>query len=553
MSSLLYLAHVGLFVAAALASFASVPRARQIEHEDTRIGMTGLLVSTGLWAAATAGYFLVPNPRIAEWIYVFGLVGAFTAVGAWVYFAAAYTARPPRRAPFRWVAVAVYLAVVGSKLTNPIHNLYFTAAPASTPFQHLAVQYGPLYWVVLGLSYVLAAIGFFMLLEMFHHAGTNTRPLAILVALTALPVSMDLIAIVHPSLLAVTYEPIGVAAFAIGVLFFYFERFQAVQLAGDIDDPVLFVDLDGCVRDYNQAARDLFPAVASGVGDPLETAAPALAAALDDGTDTVTLDRNSQTEYYHVSTMPFGTDETVTSRLVVLNDVTDTRRHQAELERISEQLAVLNRVVRHDIRNDMNVILGWSEQVRDHVDADGRDALERIRETARHVVQITTVARDFVEALTNADEPDLRPVDLQQSLTVEIESLRESYPEVEVDVTLPDRSVSVQANEMLSSVFQNVLHNAVQHNDHDEPTITVSASVDGETATVRIADDGPGIPDGRKTEVFGKGEMGLDSSGTGIGLYLVVQLVEQYGGEVWIADNEPRGAVFVIRLPLADD
>ena len=44
------------------------------------------------------------------------------------------------------------------------------------------------------------------------------------------------------------------------------------------------------------------------------------------------------------------------------------------------------------------------------------------------------------------------------------------------------------------------------------------------------------------------GEKGLDSDGTGIGLYLVQTLVERYGGAVWIEDNEPEGSVFVVEM-----
>jgi signal transduction histidine kinase len=106
---------------------------------------------------------------------------------------------------------------------------------------------------------------------------------------------------------------------------------------------------------------------------------------------------------------------------------------------------------------------------------------------------------------------------------------------------------------MLRSVFRNLLNNAVQHSDRDEPTVVVSAETEagGDWVVVRVADDGPGIPADRKETVFGKGEKGLESEGTGLGLYLVYTLVDHYGGSVWIEDNDPRGSVFVVRLRLA--
>jgi signal transduction histidine kinase len=104
------------------------------------------------------------------------------------------------------------------------------------------------------------------------------------------------------------------------------------------------------------------------------------------------------------------------------------------------------------------------------------------------------------------------------------------------------------ANEMLASVFRNVLNNAVQHNDTPDPHVEVTLAERDEQAVVRIADDGPGIDPSRRDAVFGKGERGLDSDGTGIGLYLVDTLIDLYDGDVRIEDNDP-GTVVVIELP----
>jgi signal transduction histidine kinase len=106
---------------------------------------------------------------------------------------------------------------------------------------------------------------------------------------------------------------------------------------------------------------------------------------------------------------------------------------------------------------------------------------------------------------------------------------------------------------MLPSVFRNLLNNAVQHNDGPSPTVSVGAERDGDVVRVRVTDDGPGVPDSQKETIFGKGEKGLDSPGSGIGLYLVYCLVEGYGGDVWVEDrpDDTSGAVFVVELPVA--
>lgn len=106
---------------------------------------------------------------------------------------------------------------------------------------------------------------------------------------------------------------------------------------------------------------------------------------------------------------------------------------------------------------------------------------------------------------------------------------------------------------MLASVFRNVLTNAIQHNDKEIPEVIVSATREDGHVLIRVADNGPGVPDDRKEEIFEQGEMGLDSEGTGLGLYLVDTLVGRYGGEVRVEDNDPEGGVFLVELSIAED
>ncbi|WP_157744145.1 PAS domain S-box protein [Halopenitus persicus] len=235
--------------------------------------------------------------------------------------------------------------------------------------------------------------------------------------------------------------------------------------------------------------------------------------------------------------------------LVAVRDITERKNYEKQLKDTTAELEALNRVVRHDIRNDMSVILGWAELLNDHVDEEGQNYLRRILTSGTHIVELTEIARDYVESLTSEDELDVYPVSLRPILESEIDIRRESHPEATfvIDTDIPDSEV--RANEMLGSVFRNILNNAIQHNDEDEPLVTVSCEARDDDVFVRIADNGPGIPDAQKSSIFGKGQKGLDSPGTGIGLYLVESLITQYGGEVWVEDNDPKGAIFNISIP----
>lgn len=232
-------------------------------------------------------------------------------------------------------------------------------------------------------------------------------------------------------------------------------------------------------------------------------------------------------------------------------DITERKRYEERLQERNEALEALNRVVRHDIRNDVQVISTWAETLEASVDADNRDAVEYIRQKAESITDITAETGIVVKTLTSDGEIDLEPVSLETALITEVDRQRDAFPDASFE--LPDSIpfTQVRANEMLGSVLRNLLSNAVAHNDADEPVVEVECEVREDDILVRVADNGPGIPDERKAEIFDKGVQSVDSDGTGIGLYLVSYLVDTYGGEIWVEDNEPTGAVFCLTLPKA--
>jgi PAS domain S-box-containing protein len=235
----------------------------------------------------------------------------------------------------------------------------------------------------------------------------------------------------------------------------------------------------------------------------------------------------------------------------IVFDVTDRERYETRLETQRDNLDVLNQVLRHDIRNDLQLVLAYADMVADEVGDDHAEYVERIRESADHAVELTKTARD-ISAVMLRDQTDHHAVALRSALESELDDVRTSHPGAAITVDGAIPAVTVRGTDMLGSVFRNLLKNAVQHNDKPVPEITVSATASDDTVEVRVADNGPGVPDNQKDDIFGKGEKGLESSGTGMGLYLVQTLVDAAGGSVRITDNDPEGAVFTVELQRAD-
>lgn len=233
-------------------------------------------------------------------------------------------------------------------------------------------------------------------------------------------------------------------------------------------------------------------------------------------------------------------------------DISGPKQHERRLEKQRDDLSVLNEILRHDIRNDLQLVVAYGELIEDAAESEEvQEHVGIVLDSASHAVELTKTARQMAEVMLT-DEEETYPVDLQHRIENVVEEVRATHSNAVITGETNVPAVTIRANDMFDSVFRNLVKNAIDHNDKNVPKVTLSGVTREETVVIRVADNGPGVPDDRKETIFGKGNAGLESQGTGIGLHLVQTVVEDYGGEVRIEDNDPEGAVFVVELPRAD-
>jgi signal transduction histidine kinase len=145
------------------------------------------------------------------------------------------------------------------------------------------------------------------------------------------------------------------------------------------------------------------------------------------------------------------------------------------------------------------------------------------------------------------------PVDLH-ALSHDIASaLRVRYPHATITIEVPETMAPVQADKPgLTAIVQNLLENAVKYSPEGAPVVLSAFQTNGK-CTLRVADQGVGIPDAEKEAVFEKfyrlgSEETRQTTGTGLGLYIVKQVVKAHSGSITVADNTPRGTVFTVTL-----
>jgi len=232
----------------------------------------------------------------------------------------------------------------------------------------------------------------------------------------------------------------------------------------------------------------------------------------------------------------------------VISEVQDVTEYRARERR----LRLLSRIIRHNLRNKTNVIMGYADRVRQAVED------ETIEQEIETVLDITTEVgglSDSVKQIEEIAEPDATErsqTDLRAVARSLVADARETHPNASFSVIAPE-SVWVIADKGIRYAIEHAVRNAVEHNDRETPSVTVSVESgdrDGH-GVVRVADDRPPIPDTEVEVLKQDVETSSTYHGTGVGLWVILWCVESLGGELVFEENTPRGNVVSISLPKA--
>ncbi|WP_049914156.1 sensor histidine kinase [Haloterrigena salina] len=217
----------------------------------------------------------------------------------------------------------------------------------------------------------------------------------------------------------------------------------------------------------------------------------------------------------------------------------------AQLEEDRELLTYLSDLLRHEVLNSTQIIGGHATLLLEEADDSTRESLEAIDRESEKLTDVI----DDIRAMLNATQPSAgrAVVALDDVLSDEIADVERRFDDVGVEASVPD-GVRVEGNEGIGWIFANLLENAVEHNDGESPRVEVTVATTDETVTVRIADDGPGIPTPVRETLFDR-----RTDNHGLGLYLVRILATRYGGRVDLAETGPDGSVFAVTLSRAGD
>jgi len=227
---------------------------------------------------------------------------------------------------------------------------------------------------------------------------------------------------------------------------------------------------------------------------------------------------------------------------------------QQELVR-SERLAAIGQLtgtVSHELRNPLGTIRSSFAVVGNHLQAEHGPVARALERIERNIDRCVTIIDELL-AYTRVREVHLEPVEIDTWLTELV--VDEEIPHA-ISVVLDCRSDCRLAidRERLRRAVLNLLENASQaltESEHDsvQATVAISARAEDGYLSIRVADNGPGIPEDIRERIFDP-LFSTKSFGVGLGLPLVRQVVEQHGGSLAVDTVLEAGTTVTLKLPL---
>ncbi len=222
-------------------------------------------------------------------------------------------------------------------------------------------------------------------------------------------------------------------------------------------------------------------------------------------------------------------------------------RDVTELRHSERRLSVFDRVLRHNLRNKMNVVLARAQRIAEGA-GDPAEQAATIEAAGEELLALSDRTRKFHDSIEPGGEAG--PVDVAGLVRRVAADNAERHPDASFDVEAPGVAWG-RASDTIEQALNELVGNAVSHTDRESPAVELRVGPTEDAVVIEVADDGPGIGDLEREALERGHETPLDHA-RGLGLWFVRWTVTNAGGDIAIEANEPRGSVVRLSLPRAE-
>ncbi|KAA9399350.1 PAS domain-containing protein [Haloarcula sp. CBA1130] len=510
------------------------------------------IVTQTVWCFSYGAALLVFDPALRLALEMASWLGIIWIGFCFLSFALGYTGRTNVLESSWYRGVAV-LPIAGTVLvvTNPLHTVVwegFRVVPAagSAGADYAVLPMGLLTIIV---AMLFVSFGTLLVFDTVVSYGPLYRSEALAVGLSPIPPGAGVLlwaggigpipAVNLTTLLFLPHVALDLYAFVRSDMF---EFHPATRRAGeraaihDIATPVAIVDEQGRVVNLNPAAEGMLavdkhealtkPLNGFLAGDTIET---------DGGGSRASIEAGGRHREFKIRQTALRDEAgTQLGYTVVFQDITDEIRRERRLE-------VLNRFLRHNVRNESVVIQARAELLAGELDGDHAEYAATIEQSVSRLIDSGEKARTLAEA--GADDAALDSIVLADLVTEVIETASDEYSG-SVTVEIPHDLRLTTQPALLEVLLANLVENALQH--VPDAVVTVGATVEGNDVVLTVSDNGPGIPE-HELGVLDRGRETDLNHGSGIGLWLIRWTATTLEGD--LAFDTSDGTTVTVRLP----
>jgi signal transduction histidine kinase len=229
-------------------------------------------------------------------------------------------------------------------------------------------------------------------------------------------------------------------------------------------------------------------------------------------------------------------------------DLRTALNSRARLAALGEAVAKIN----HDLKNMLTSAQIASERLAALKDPKVTQALPRLERALDRAVKLASGVLTYGKS--QETPPEKRPISLAQAVAAAAEEARLAETGVKLVNQVSARDQVFADPDQLHRMLANLLRNAREALEHQEEraapgAVTVSLTHPDSLSVIRVADNGPGLPERARERLFQPFAGAGRAQGTGLGLAIARELAQGHGGDLALVESGPKGAVFEIRLP----